>query len=106
MVVDPFKKYGLKRCINAATCLIRLGGSISDPRILKAMNEASSAFINIPELQQWAGREIAKATSAEARLPTAGAVNSLMRARHLRSNQRPSRTVGGKTLLRSVIVHT
>ena len=80
MVVDPFKKYGLKRCINAATCLTRLGGSIVDPRILKAMNEASSAFINIPELQQWAGREIAKATSAEAGLPTAGAVNSLILA--------------------------
>ncbi|MFH0849382.1 MAG: aminotransferase class V-fold PLP-dependent enzyme [Candidatus Bathyarchaeota archaeon] len=73
----PYKKMGIRRVINAATCLTRLGGSIADPKVYKAMQQASKAFVQIPELQQWAGRAIAKATGAEAGLPTAGANNAI-----------------------------
>ena len=76
-VYDPFEKHGLKRVINAATCLTRLGGSIPDPRVCEAMNDASKAYVQIPQLQAWAGKQIAKATGAEAGLPAAGAVNAL-----------------------------
>ncbi|MFA9494356.1 MAG: SelA-like pyridoxal phosphate-dependent enzyme, partial [Candidatus Bathyarchaeota archaeon] len=63
---NPFKKYGVRRVINAATSITTLGGSIPDQSIFKAMAEAGKAFANIPELQVWAGKEIAKATGAEA----------------------------------------
>jgi len=74
---DPYKKLGLRRVINAATCLTRLGGSIADPSVYKAMEEASKSFVQIPELQHWAGKAIAEATGAEAGHPTAGASNAI-----------------------------
>lgn len=79
-VYDPFTKYGLRRTINAATSLTTLGGSMPDPRVFEAMLDASKAFIYIPELQSWAGAKLSEALGAEAGLPTAGAVNSLMLA--------------------------
>ena len=77
MIEDPYKKFGLRRVINAASCLTRLGGSIAHPSVFKAMEEASKSFVQIPELQHWAGKAIAKATGAEAGLPTAGASNAI-----------------------------
>ncbi|MBN2335753.1 aminotransferase class V-fold PLP-dependent enzyme [Candidatus Bathyarchaeota archaeon] len=74
---DPYKKLGLRRVINAASCLTRLGGSIADPSVYRAMEEASKSFVQIPELQSWAGKKIAEATGAEAGLPTAGANNAI-----------------------------
>jgi L-seryl-tRNA(Ser) seleniumtransferase len=74
---NPYKQMGIRRVINAATCLTRLGGSIADPRVFKAMQQASKSFVQIPELQHWAGQQIAKATGAEAGLPTAGANNAI-----------------------------
>jgi len=74
---DPYRKYGLRRAINASTCLTRLGGSIPHKDVFAAMEDASRAYVRIPELQAWAGERIAEATGAEAGLPTAGAVNAL-----------------------------
>jgi len=79
-MVDPYRKYGLRRVVNAAACLTRLGGSKPSKRVLKAMEEASGAFIDIPLLQSYAGEVIAEATGAEAGLPTSGAVNSIVLA--------------------------
>ncbi len=79
-MTDPFRRYGLRRVVNAATCLTRLGGSAPSPSVMEAMAEVSRAFIQIPVLQRWAGAEIARATGAEAGLPTAGAVNGIMLA--------------------------
>jgi L-seryl-tRNA(Ser) seleniumtransferase len=77
---DPYKKYGLKRVINAATSLTLLGGSMPHSDVFKAMEDASKAFVSIPVLQHWAGERIAEAFGAEAGLPTAGAVNALILA--------------------------
>ncbi len=77
---NPYEKYGLRRVINAATCLTRVGGSIALPEVFEAMEDASRSFVQIPELQAWAGRKIAEATGAEAGLPSAGANNALMLA--------------------------
>ncbi len=74
---DPYKKLGIRRVINAATSLTRLGGSIADPSVYRAMEEASKSFVQIPELQHWAGKKIAQATGAEAGHPTAGASNAI-----------------------------
>jgi D-glucosaminate-6-phosphate ammonia-lyase len=79
-IYNPYEKYGIRRVINGATCLTRLGGSISHPEVFSAMQDASKSFVQIPELQAWAGKKIAEATGAEAGLPTAGANNALMLA--------------------------
>ena len=65
-VYNPYKKMGLRRVINGATCLTRLGGSIAHPDVFEAMKDASMSFVQIPELQAWAGEKIAAATGAEA----------------------------------------
>lgn len=77
---NPYEKYGLKRVLNAATQLTRLGGSIPSPEVFRAMEDASKSFVWIPELQAWAGKIIAEVTGAEAGLPTAGAANALQLA--------------------------
>ena len=77
---NPYEKFGLKRVINAATCLTLLGGSMPHPDVFKAMEDASKAFVSIPALQHWAGKRIAEAFGAESGLPTAGAVNALILA--------------------------
>jgi seryl-tRNA(Sec) selenium transferase len=77
---EPYKKFGLRRIINAATSLTLLGGPMSHPEVFKAMEDASKAFVSIPVLQKWAGRRIADEFGAEAGLPTAGAVNTLILA--------------------------
>ena len=79
-VYDPFKKFGLSRTINAATSLTTLGGNMPHPKVFEAMLDASKAFIQIPQLQRWAGERLAEAFGSETGLPTAGAVNSLMLA--------------------------
>lgn len=77
---DPYRKYGLRRVVNAAVSLTVLGGSIPDQKVFRAMEDASKAFIRIPELQSWAGKQIAKVTGAEAGLPTSGATNAIILA--------------------------
>jgi D-glucosaminate-6-phosphate ammonia-lyase len=77
---NPYEKYGIRRVINAASSLTRLGGSISPSEVFRAMEDASKSFVQIPELQQWAGRAIAEATGAEAGLPTAGSSNAIVLA--------------------------
>lgn len=77
---EPYERLGLKRVINAATCLTSLGGSIPDPEVFKEMENASKGFIQIPVLQKAAGKRMAELFGVEASLPTAGAVNALMLA--------------------------
>ncbi len=75
---DSYEKLDLKRTINAATSLTTLGGSMPDPRVFEAMQDASHGFIHIPLLQKAVGERIAKLLGGESSLPTAGAVNALM----------------------------
>ena len=79
-VYNPYEKHGVRRAINAAGTLTRVGGSIAQPEVFKAMEDASRSFVHISELQQWAGEIIAEATGAEAGLPTAGGSCSIMLA--------------------------
>jgi D-glucosaminate-6-phosphate ammonia-lyase len=72
-----YAKLGVKRRINAAGTLTRLGGSLMDDAVLDAMREAARSSVDIGELQTAASRAIATATGAQAGLVTPGAAAGL-----------------------------
>src|SRR5919198_3796043 len=76
-IVDVYDRLGVRKRINGAGLLTRLGGSLMDPEVLKAMAEAAGSFVDMAELQAAASRAIAAATGAEAGLVTTGAAAAL-----------------------------
>ncbi len=64
---------GVKRRINAAGTLTRLGGSLMEPEVLQAMIQAAGASVDMAELQSAASKIIASATGAQAGIVTSGA---------------------------------
>jgi L-seryl-tRNA(Ser) seleniumtransferase len=75
--IDIYDRLGVKKRINAAGLLTRLGGSVMPPEVLEAMVEASRSFVDIAELQARASAVIADCTGAEAGLVTSGAAAAL-----------------------------
>jgi L-seryl-tRNA(Ser) seleniumtransferase len=75
--MDVYDQLGVKKRINGAGLLTRLGGSLMPPEVLEAMVEAASAFVDIAELQARASEIIAETTGAEAGLVTTGASAAL-----------------------------
>lgn len=74
---DPYESLGVRRRINAAGALTRLGGAVMAPEVMAAMASASRASVDIGELQDAASSRIAEATGAEAGLVTTGAAAAL-----------------------------
>ena len=74
---DPYDRLGVRRRINAAGALTRLGGAVMAPEVVAAMAAASRASVDIGELQDAASDRIAAATGAEAGLVTTGAAAAL-----------------------------
>lgn len=74
---DPYESLGVRRRINAAGALTRLGGAVMAPEVMAAMVAASRASVDIGELQDAASNRIAEATGAEAGLVTTGAAAAL-----------------------------
>ena len=74
---DPSESLGVRRRINAAGALTRLGGAVMAPQVVAAMEAASRASVDIGELQDAASQRIAQATGAEAGLVTTGAAAAL-----------------------------
>jgi D-glucosaminate-6-phosphate ammonia-lyase len=74
---DPYAALGVRRRINAAGALTRLGGAVMAPQVVEAMAAASRASVDIGELQDAASARIADATGAEAGLVTTGAAAAL-----------------------------
>src|SRR5512138_39855 len=74
---DPYAALGVRRRINAAGALTRLGGAVMAPEVVEAMAAASRASVDIGELQDAASARIAEATGAEAGLVTTGAAAAL-----------------------------
>jgi L-seryl-tRNA(Ser) seleniumtransferase len=68
---------GVRRVVNAAGTLTRLGGNRLAPEVLAAMVEAAESNVVMDELQQAAGKVIAEMTGAEAGYVTAGAAAGL-----------------------------
>ena len=74
---DPYADLGVRRRINAAGALTRLGGAVMAPEVVDAMAAASRVSVDIGELQDAASARIAQATGAEAGLVTTGAAAAL-----------------------------
>lgn len=77
MMSDPYENLGVRRRINAAGALTRLGGAVMATEVVEAMAAASQASVDIGELQDAASARIAEATGAEAGLVTTGAAAAL-----------------------------
>jgi len=74
---DIYATLGVKRRINAAGTLTRLGGALMAPEVIDAMAAAAGSSVDIGELQAAASRTIARITGAEAGIVTTGAAAAL-----------------------------
>jgi L-seryl-tRNA(Ser) seleniumtransferase len=75
--IDVYAALGVKRRINAAGTLTRLGGALMAPEVTAARAAAARWSVDIGELQAAASRSIARITGAEAGLVTTGAAAAL-----------------------------
>lgn len=73
-----YKDLGVKRVVNAAFALTRLGGSTLPDEVLRAMEEANGSYCSLWELTERAGEIIAEITGAEAAWVTPGAFSGLV----------------------------
>ncbi len=67
-----YERFGVRPVINAWSWVTVAGGSLMPAPVLRAMEEASRNFVDLPELNRKAGEQIARLTGAEAGLVTAG----------------------------------
>ena len=72
-----YERYGVKPIINAAGVTTRFGGTIMEPEVAHAIEEASRHLVDIDELNRAAGELIASATGAEAGLVSAGSCSAM-----------------------------
>lgn len=74
---DIYAALGVRRRINAAGTLTRLGGKLMAPEVSAAMAAAARHSVDMAELQAAASRSIARITGAEAGMVTCGAAAAL-----------------------------
>ena len=72
-----YQQLGLRRVINGAATLTRLGGSLMPPEVLDAMRDAAGSFVIYDDLQRAVGRRLAELTSNEAAYVSSGAAAGL-----------------------------
>ena len=72
-VPEVYARLGVNPVINAQSWVTMLGGSLMRPEVLRAMDEAATAFVDLEELTRAGGETVARACAAEAGLITAGA---------------------------------
>lgn len=75
-----YDQLGVRRVLNAAGHRTVLGGSTLSPRVLRAMEEANQSFVEMGELLDRAGVEVARLLGVEAALITSGAAAALVLA--------------------------
>lgn len=75
-----YEKLNIRRVINASGNNSRLGGCLLDERVLDAMREASTCYVDMEELKIAAGNFIAEITGAEDAQITSGAAGGLLLA--------------------------
>jgi L-seryl-tRNA(Ser) seleniumtransferase len=73
-----YETLGVRPVINAAATLTKLGGSLLAPPVLEAMQQASSSFIDLYELQEAVCARIAGLTHNEACHVSSGAAAGIM----------------------------
>src|SRR5215210_5319606 len=67
----------MRRVVNAAATLTRLGGSLMPAPVIEAMVAASRSFVELPELQRRVGERLARLTKNEAAYVCSGAAAGL-----------------------------
>lgn len=77
---DVYQKLGVKRIINAAGTLTRLGGGPMAPEAVEAMCAAAQWSVSLEELQEKAGAYLTEVTGSEAGYVTCGAAAGLQLA--------------------------
>ena len=73
-----YRRLGVAPIINATGSVTRLGGTRTRPEVLAQMAGAARVMVNIDELNERAGVEIARLTGAEDGLVTSGAAGGLL----------------------------
>ena len=73
-----YRRLGVTPIINASGSVTRLGGTRTRPEVLEQMAHTARVMVNIDELNQKAGEEIARLTGAEAGLVCSGAAGGLL----------------------------
>jgi L-seryl-tRNA(Ser) seleniumtransferase len=73
-----YERFGVRRIVNAAGPVTRLGGNRLAAEVAEAMAEAARSHVQIDELQARASVFLAQATGAEAGLITSGAEAGLL----------------------------
>ena len=72
-----YKELGVKRIVNAMGGATMLGGSILQPEIQQAMEEANHTFVSMEDLLEKSGKAISDMLGAEAALVTSGCFAAL-----------------------------
>lgn len=72
-----YQRLGVRTFINAYGTLTTLGGTLMEPAVKRAMDEAAQHFVAIHDLQKRVGMRLAELTGAEAGFVTAGASCSI-----------------------------
>ncbi|MXZ92175.1 MAG: aminotransferase class V-fold PLP-dependent enzyme [Chloroflexi bacterium] len=75
---QAYRRLGVAPIINASGSVTRLGGSRTRPEVLEQMAGTARVMVNIDQLNEKAGEEIARLTGAEAGLVTSGAAGGLL----------------------------
>jgi L-seryl-tRNA(Ser) seleniumtransferase len=75
-----YSRLGVRPVINGMGTVTVLGGSLMPPEVVRAMEEASKFFVNLPELQKKAGQRLAGLIGVPAALVTTGAAGSITMA--------------------------
>jgi uncharacterized pyridoxal phosphate-dependent enzyme len=80
MKANPFTRFGLQPVINAAGNATRYGGSLTFPKAIQAMAEASAQYVDLDLLHRRVGKHIAALLNVEGALVTTGAAAALVHA--------------------------
>lgn len=72
------RMFGIRPLLCARGHTTAFGGSLMPAEVMRAMVEANDYFVDLHELNQAAGRHIAKAMQAEAAIVTAGAFSAML----------------------------
>ena len=73
-----YRRLGIRPIIHGCGTTTRYGGTLLRPEALETMREASTALVNLDELNEAAGAAIARMLGAEAAFVTAGASSGLI----------------------------
>ncbi len=77
---EIYRKLGVRPLINAAGTYTILSGSLMSERARRAMEEASSCFVRLEELQRAVGARIAQLLGVESAMVTSGGAGSILLA--------------------------